>query len=271
MKKCKTIALANQKGGTGKTTTAFNLAYALSEMGTRVLIVDMDPQANLSRCYGITDFESIEMPLSEIIKLTLMESEMNIHDYVLRDRAVHLLPSNINLAVTERNLANEVGGEMTLNEILAPLRPNYDFILIDTNPSLGNLTVNALAACDSVIIPVSLELWSAVGLSDLLSSIMKARRRINPRIQVEGIVLTMYDKRLNVGNNVMELLHREYAGMVPIYNTLIPRRAKVSDANYYSQSIGEYAPGSPAADAYSDLAKEVMANGNEHGHQTATA
>ena len=191
------ITVANQKGGTGKTTTACNLGNALARAGKKVLLVDFDPQANLSMSFGIERPDELPVSMHNILS-TVMDNQPLPDEYILRGKQLDIIPSNMNLSLTELNLRDEMSGERTLSELLEPLRPHYDYIVIDTNPYLGMLTINALAACDSVIIPVSPQLWSATGLTDLMQTVFKVKRKINPRIEIDGILLTMCDERTNL-------------------------------------------------------------------------
>ena len=259
MESCKIIAIANQKGGCAKSTSASNLGNALAREGKRVLLADMDPQANLSMSFGIEQPDELELSMHEILLMVMEGREVpKSSNYIIHDDKLDIIPSNLNLTVSEMNLRNELGGERTLSELLEPLRSSYDYIVIDTNPSLGMLTINALAACDSVIIPVSLQLWSATGLTDLMQTVLKIKRKINPRIKVEGILLTMCDERTNLFKETRKLLDEFYGGKVRIFNTHIPNTVKVGEANYYSKCIMDYDGKSKAAQAYMDFAKEVM-------------
>ena len=262
MEKCKIVAIANQKGGTGKTTTASNMGNALAFEGKRVLLVDFDPQANLSMSFGIEQPDELPITMNNVLSL-VMDGEQFPSDfeYIVHGEKLDIIPSNINLSLTEINLRDEMGGERTLSELLEPLRPNYDFIVIDTNPYLGMLTINALAACDSVVIPVSPQLWSATGLTDLLQTIIKVKRKINPRIEVDGILLTMCDERTNLFKDAKKLLDESYGNKIRIFDTHIPSTVKVGEANYSSRCIMDYDSKSKAAMAYTDFAKEVIAHG----------
>jgi len=258
MKFCKIFAVANQKGGTSKTTTACNLGNALATDGYRVLLVDFDPQSNLSMSFGIESPDELEMAIHQVL-LHLMDGTdlPDKSEYIVRGDRLDIIPCNINLSVTEVNLRNELGGEGILSELLEPLRADYDYIIIDTNPYLGMLTINALAACDSVIIPVSPQLWSATGLTDLLQTISKIKRKLNPRIEIEGILLTMCDERTKLFRDARALLDGFCKDRIKIFDTRIPSTVKVGEANYSSVSIMEFDAKSKAAIAYTEFAKEV--------------
>jgi len=271
MEKCKIIAIANQKGGTGKTTTACNMGAALSKEGKRVLLVDFDPQANLTMSFGIQRPDELKMPMNDILSLVMDGAELPDQcEYIQKSAALDIIPCNINLAITEINLRDEMGGERTLADLLEPLRPSYDYIIIDTNPYLGMLTINALAACDSVIIPVSPQLWSATGLTDLLQHVFKVKRKINPRIMVEGILLTMCDERTRLFRDAKALLDNFCEDKIRIYGTRIPSTVKVGEANYSSVNVIDFAANNKAALAYTAFAKEVIGDGNNDIDATKT-
>lgn len=262
MNKCKIIAVANQKGGTGKTTTASNMGTALAHEGKRVLLVDFDPQANLTMSFGIEQPDELAMPMHSVLSLVMDGQELPQKDeYIQHGEKLDIIPCNINLSITEINLRDEMGGERTLSDLLEPLREDYDYIIIDTNPYLGLLTINALAACDSVIIPVSPQLWSATGLSDLLQTIYKVKRKINPRITIDGILLTICDERTRLFREAKALLDDFCGDKIRIYDAHIPNTVKVGEANYSSASVIDFAANSKAALAYTAFAKEVIGYG----------
>lgn len=265
MNGCKIIAVANQKGGTGKTTTASNLGSALAYAGKRVLLTDLDPQANLTMSFGIERPDELPLSMHDILARIMEDRDLpGKSEYIRHGDKVDIIPSNINLSITEINLRDEMGGERTLSTLLKPLRGDYDYIIIDTNPYLGLLTINALAACDSVVIPVSPQLWSATGLTDLMKTILKVRKKINPRIEVEGILLTICDERTNLFREAKGLIDEYYKGKITIFNAHIPTTVRVGEANYYSRSVMELDPKNKAAIAYIAFAKEVMQRGSEN-------
>jgi chromosome partitioning protein len=182
-------------------------------------------------------------------------------EYIMYGDKLDIIPCNINLAVTEINIRDEMGGEHTLKDLLEPLRQDYNYIIIDTSPYLGLLTINALAACDEVIIPVSPQLWSATGLTDLLQTIFKVKRKINPRIEIAGILLAICDERTRLFRDAKGLLDEHYGDRIKIFNTHIPNTVRVGEANYASRSILDYDAKSKAAHAYMAFAREVSGNG----------
>jgi len=248
------IAMCNQKGGVGKTTTTINLGAALAEYGRRVLLVDFDPQGSLSVGLGLNPHE---MELS--IYNLLMESDVTLDEVVVPSgvEGMDLLPSNIDLSAAEVQLVHEVAREQTLQRVLAPALADYDVILIDCQPSLGLLTVNALTASDGVIVPLECEYFALRGVALLKTTIDKVRERLNPKLTIDGVLGTMYDGRTLHGREVMERLVQAWGDTV--FHTVIRRTVKFSDSTVAGEPITSYASTSAGANAYRQLAKEVLA------------
>ena len=251
------IAMCNQKGGVGKTTTTINLAAALAEYGRRVLIVDFDPQGAASVGLGISPHE-----LDRTVYNLLMERDASIHD-VLRRTAVpglDLLPANIDLSAAEVQLVGEVARESVLSRTLRPVLDDYDVVLVDCQPSLGLLTVNALTAAHGVLIPLECEFFALRGVALLIETIEKVRDRLNPRLEVDGILATMFDSRTLHAREVVARVHEAFGET--LLHTVIGRTVKFPDATVAAEPITQYAPSHAGAEAYRQLARELVARGH---------
>jgi chromosome partitioning protein len=247
------IAMCNQKGGVGKTTTTINLGASLAEYGRKVLLVDFDPQGSLSVGLGLNPHEQ-ELSIYNL----LMQRDVRFQDVIVETSVpgVDLLPSNIDLSAAEVQLVHEVAREQTLARVLQDARNEYDVILIDCQPSLGLLTVNALTAADGVIVPLECEYFALRGVALLKGTIDKVRERLNPRLQVDGVLGTMFDGRTLHAREVMERLVEAWGD--DVFHTVIRRTVKFSDSTVAGEPITSYASDSPGAAAYRTLAKEVL-------------
>jgi chromosome partitioning protein len=248
------LAMCNQKGGVGKTTSTINLGAALAEAGRRVLLVDLDPQGALSVGLGVNPLQ-----LDRTVYDLLMEQAVSVDDVMLKTGVVgmDLLPSNIDLSAAEVQLVNEVAREQTLARVLAPVLDDYDIVLIDCQPSLGLLTVNALTAADGVIIPLECEYFALRGVALLIQTIDKIRERLNPRLEVEGLLATMYDARTLHGREVLARVVDAFGDRV--FHTVINRTVRFPETTVAGEPITSYASSSAGATAYRDLAREVLA------------
>jgi chromosome partitioning protein len=248
------VAVCNQKGGVGKTTTTINLGAALAEQGRRVLLVDFDPQGALSVGLGIPPHE-----LESTVYNLLMERGVEAHDVVMKTNlaGMDLLPSNIDLSGAEVQLVHEVGREFVLGGVLEPLLPEYDIVLIDCQPSLGLLTVNALACSDGVLIPLECEYFAMRGVALLMETIDKVSGRLNPKLGIDGLLATMYDSRTLHSREVLSGVVTGFGDKV--FHTVINRTVRFPETTVAGEPITSFAPSSGGADAYRDLAREVVA------------
>jgi len=248
------IAMCNQKGGVGKTTSTINLGAALAELGRQVLLVDFDPQGALSVGLGVNPHE-----LDRTVYNLLMEREVTADDVLLKTNVpgLDLLPSNIDLSAAEVQLVGEVAREQTLGRVLGPVLPDYDFVIIDCQPSLGLLTVNALTAADSVIVPLECEFFALRGVALLMDTIQKVQDRLNPQLELQGILATMYDARTLHGREVLARVVEAFGDRV--FHTVINRTVRFPETTVVGEPITTYASSSAGAAAYRQLAKEVLA------------
>ena len=261
LSKATVMAVVNQKGGTGKTTTCENLGIGLAMKGKKVLLVDTDPQASLTICLGHPVPDQLSPTLSDMMGKILLEQPIAPGEGILHHpEGVDLMPANIELSGLEVSLVNAMSRETILRQYLDTVKQNYDFILLDCMPSLGMLTVNALAAADNVLIPVQAAYLPAKGLEQLLQTINKVRRQINPKLKIEGILLTMVDSRTNYPKEISSLIRENYGGKLKVYKTDIPRSVRAEEISAEGTSIFKHDPKGKVADAYRVLTKEVLHN-----------
>ena len=246
------ISIINQKGGVGKSTTAVNLAAALGNLGKNVLIVDFDPQGNSTSGFGI-EKEELEQCVYDALLNDVPAEDLLIKT---NSKNVSVIPATIQLAGAEIELVSAMARETRLKELLQPIEQNYDFVLIDCPPSLGLLTINALTAADSVLIPIQCEYYALEGVTKLLESMRMVKSRINKGLDVYGVLLTMYDSRTSLANQVVDEVKGYFGDKV--FDTLIPRTVKISEAPSFGMPVIDYAPQNKGAQAYMELANEVI-------------
>lgn len=255
-KETKILAIINQKGGVGKSTTAINASAALGQLGKKILLVDLDPQGNTTSGLGV-EKGTIESCIYEV----LLDDDVTLADVVISDvvEGVDIVPATINLAGAEVELVSEMAREHRLKDALAPAKGQYDYVIVDCPPSLGLLTINALVAADELLIPIQCEFYALEGLTKLIDSMKRVKSRLNPDLDIFGVLLTMYDGRTNLANQVADDV-REYFGD-KVFTTVIPRTVKLSEAPSFGLPITEYDPAGKGALAYTDLAKEMINRG----------
>jgi len=260
----KIIALANQKGGVGKTTTAVNLGIGLARQGKKVLLVDADAQGNLTDSLGWNEPDKLPVTLATLMTKIIMEEPIEPGEGILHHaEGVNLMPANIELSAMEVSLVNTMSRETVLRNYLNGVKKDYDFILIDCMPSLGMITVNALVAADSVIIPVQAHYLPAKGMKQLLQTISRVKHNINPDLKIEGALLTMVDNRTNFAKDISFVLRRDYGDKLRVFKTEIPLAIKAAETSAEGKSIFAYDRNGKAATAYEALTKEVLSNGKQ--------
>lgn len=269
MVSCKIIALTNQKGGVGKTTSTVNIGAALAREGKRVLLVDADPQGSLTVSLGIKNPDELDCTLSTLMQRSIDEEPAPEGLGILENReGLRFIPANIELSAVEMSLFNCMRREYVLKDCLEPFKADYDYILIDCMPSLGMMTINALAAADSVIIPTQPSFLSSKGMNLLLKSISRVRRQINPMLRIDGILFTMVDNRTVNDRSIIESLRQSMGNNIHFFGTTIPRSVRAAECAVSGESIFAYDKNSKVAEAYMQIGKEEASIGKDEIHRS---
>ncbi len=262
MSQCKTIALSNQKGGVGKTTTTLNLGVGLARQGHKVLLVDLDPQGNLTTSLGMEG--KYQGTAYTLMKNTIEEKPVKPEEIIVRqDEGIDLIPADLELSEMDLALTTTMNRERILRNGLAEIKKGYDYVLIDTMPSLGLITVNALTAADSVIIPVQAQFLPAKGMTQLIQSIQRVRKHINRNLKIEGVVMTLTDGRTNLSRETSRTLREQYGSVLKIFKTEIPMAVKAAETSAAGKSLFAYDANGKATRAYKEFTQEVLENGQQ--------
>lgn len=257
--KCNVIVVANQKGGTGKTTTTENIGIGLANQGKKVLLIDFDPQGDLSACLGIRNTDDFDNTISTALNQFINEKEIDYDNLIIHhEEKIDLIPSNIELADFELKLVSVMNRERVLSMSIQPLKERYDYILIDCPPSLGMLTINALSSADNVLIPVQAQYLPAKGMTKLLTTVSKVQHQINPQIKVLGVAITLANLNTNLGRSTIDTIRENFGKHIKVFSSVVPVGIKAAESTITGRSIYNHAKDSNVAKAYSELTKEIL-------------
>ena len=258
---CKIIAIANQKGGVGKTTTTSNLGIGLAKQGKKVLVIDADAQGSLTASLGFTEPDKLEITLADVLEKVINDEEIEADYGILKhDEGIDLMPGNIELSGLEVSLVNVMSREIMMRSYVEMVKDQYDFILIDCMPSLGMITINAFACADSILIPVQAAYLPVKGLEQLIKTIGKVKRQINPKLGLEGILMTMVDSRTNYARDISAMLREAYGSRIKIFENHIPMSVRAAETSAEGVSIYQHDPKGKVATAYQALTEEALGN-----------
>ncbi len=257
----KIISVVNQKGGVGKTVTCVNLATGLAQLGKKVICIDLDPQGSLTVSLGFNEQDKLPITISTLMERIIEDDEISSTDGILHHyEGIDLIPANIELSGMEVTLVNTMSRETILKQYLKVIENEYDYVILDCSPNLGMVTINALACCDEVIIPVQAQYLSIKGMEQLFKTIAKIKKQINPNLSISGILITMVDMRTNYSKDIINILHETYGGKLRIFESIIPMSVRASEISAEGKSIYEHDPNGKVSKAYENLILEVCEN-----------